>query len=417
MVEDDNPGIGEPPVSATYSEEVTIVITPAATGGDAIRPAVSDSLAAPRPKGHRVCRSEEIRPIPALAIPGNDSFQALRDQSKSTSTSGPLSFPPTSHTDFVQRQQQQNQVLHPNYLPSVYLPPSSTGKRRTSTYPTPTANPRVNFTELKGPNDLSFGNQSHGISLATVSDSPAAPTPKIHCPSPSKETRPLPAFATPVGFQEAHHSQSNSMSTSGPFIFPPSSHSHFIQRQQNQFLHPNYLPPATSASHLPPSSVGIRGMGPYPTATANPRVNFTEQVVDLDASLNGPGLGTQSLGVSSGSTGGLGLSVGMSPLGAEGIPGIGEPPVSAGYSEAVAITGRNTCNQAGGGGAPLHPAESSGGELAKQNITTETETANTSIPHRKQGAALNRHLGSGLVRSVRGLLRRRRKEEEEMRVC
>jgi len=89
--------------------------------------------------------------------------------------------------------------------------------------------------------------------------------------------------------------------------------------------------------------------------------------------------------------------------------------VSAGYSEAVAITGRNTCNQAGGGGAASHPAESSGGELAKQNITTET--ANTSIPHRKQGAALNRHLGSGLVRSVRGLLRRRREEEEEMRVC
>ena len=261
----------------------------------------------------------------------------------------------------------------------------------------------------------------------TVSDSLAAP--RIHRQSRSEEIRPLPAFATPVGFQ-AHHGQSNSMSTSGPFLFPPTSHTDFIQRQQQQFLHPNDLPSApsvqglqpphgrrslspmghyrrassgsrsgrgaevwgTQADHLPPSSVGIRRMSPYPTPSASPRVNYAE----LD-DLNDLSLGNQSLGLgnTAGSLGaGLGLSVGVSSVGAEGIPGIGEPPVSAGYSEEVAITGRNTYNQAGGGGdgASSHRAESvhsvSGGEqgpIAKQNVTTG-RTANASIRRRKQEA-------------------------------
>lgn len=144
----------------------------------------------------------------------------------------------------------------------------------------------------------------------------------------------------------------------------------------------------TQADHLAPTSVGIRRMSPYPTPSASPRVNFAEL-----EDLNDLSLGGQSLGITGGLGAGLGLSVGVSSVGAEGIPGIGEPPVSAGYSEEVAITGRNAYSQGGGGdGASSHRAESvhsiSGGEqgpIAKQNVTTG-RTANASIRRRKQEA-------------------------------
>jgi len=280
---------------------------------------------------------------------------------------------------------------------------------------------------------FTFGGNSGGDSLRrTVSDSLAAP--RIHRQSRSEEIRPIPAFANPAAAN--FHGQSNSISGTGPqFFFPSSSHTDFIQRQQQgQFLHPNDFPSSTStpglqtqggrslspgmghmrrassgsrsgrgaevwgtqADQLVPSSLNVRRMSPYPTPNASPRINYSDLEDLNDLGLNHVGT-TGGNNLSLGGGLGLGLGVGVSAVGVDGIPGIGEPPVSAGYSEEVAITGRNTyARDDVSSQVERHRAESvssltaldagiAQGPIAKQNVTTG-RTANASIKRRKQEA-------------------------------
>lgn len=219
-------------------------------------------------------------------------------------------------------------------------------------------------------------------------------------------------------------------------MFPPTSHSDFLQRQQQQFLHPNDLPAQSSSPGLQPArgrrslspghlrrassgsrsergaevwnrqpnqfqptQTGIRRMSPYPTPNASPGVHYSE-LEELGAGMGLGGVSDNNMGLGAGL--GLGLSVGVSSLGVEGIPGIGEPPISAGYSEEVAIAGRNSYNHGvdaasshGGGhgraesaaslAAIVNDANLAQGLIAKQNVTTG-RTANASIRRRKQEA-------------------------------
>ncbi len=259
----------------------------------------------------------------------------------------------------------------------------------------------------------------------SASDSLAAPR-LVHGKSRSEEIK----FVPPSGLQ-THHPQSNSISGTGGFWFPPTSHSDFLQRQQQQFLHPNDLPVQSSSPGLQPSrgrrslspghlrrassgsrsergaeawnrqpnqfqptQTGLRRMSPYPTPNASPGVHYSEL-----EELGLGGVAETNMGLGAGL--GLGLSVGVSSLGVEGIPGIGEPPISAGYSEEVAIAGRNSYNHGvdaasshGGGHGRAESAASlaaianenlSQGLIAKQNVTTG-RTANASIRRRKQEA-------------------------------
>ena len=80
--------------------------------------------------------------------------------------------PPSRHTSASSpspHPQQQNQLLPRNDLPSPISAselPSSI--RRMSLYPTPTASPIINFTELEELKDLSLGHQSPGIGLGST---------------------------------------------------------------------------------------------------------------------------------------------------------------------------------------------------------------------------------------------------------
>ena len=147
-----------------------------------------------------------------------------------------------------------------------------------------------------------------------------------------------------------------------------------------------------------PNTLGVRRMSPYPTPNASPRPNFAELEDLNDLSLSNVGLGNPAGGGGMGGGLGLGLGVGVSSAGVDGIPGIGEPPVSAGYSEEVAITGRSRyvareehqhhCRAESVGsmqGAGEGGRAASQGPVTKQNVTTG-RTANASIKRRKQEA-------------------------------
>jgi len=269
---------------------------------------------------------------------------------------------------------------------------------------------------------FTFGGNSGGDPIRrAVSDSLAAP--RYHRQSRSEDIRPIPT-STNAGY----HGQSNSISGTGPhFLFPPSSHADFIQRQQqSQFLHPNDLPSTSTPGlqpqgqrslspgmgHIRRASSGSRSgrgaevwgtqadqlaphantlgrrMSPYPTPSASPMVNYAELDEINDMGLNNVG---NNLGMGGGL--GLGLGVGVSSVGVDGIPGIGDPPVSAGYGEEVAITGRNAYARDDASSIGHHREESitslnagdSGGPVTKQNVTTG-RTANASIKRRKQAA-------------------------------
>lgn len=273
---------------------------------------------------------------------------------------------------------------------------------------------------------FTFGGDPGGDTIRrAVSDSLAAP--RIHRQSRSEDIRPIPTFANPAA---GYHGQSNSIAGTGnQYLFPPSSHGDFIQRQQNHFLHPNDLPSTNSTPHLQPqgrrslspntghlrrassgsrsgrgaevwgtqadqlappaNTLAVRRMSPYPTPNASPRINYAE-LDDLNDVGLGNNTGVNNLGLGGGL--GLGLSVGVSSVGVDGIPGIGEPPVSAGYSDEVAITGRNAYSRDDASGH--HRAESvssingdggTQGPVTKQNVTTG-RTANASIKRRKQEA-------------------------------
>ena len=71
--------------------------------------------------------------------------------------------------------------------------------------------------------------------------------------------------------------------------------------------------------------VAPRRMGPYPSPNASPRVRYTDLELDSDLTL---GNGDNKIG--SGTT--IGLGMGMSDL--------GEPFVSAGFTEEVALSRR-----------------------------------------------------------------------------
>ena len=126
-------------------------------------------------------------------------------------------------------------------------------------------------------------------------------------------------------------------------------------------------------------------MSPYPTPNASPRVRYTELELDPDLTLSGD---TKS--------GTMGLGIGMGDL--------GEPPVSAGFSEEVALSRRGS--YAGldtTGGSQKAESVASGGErsqsrqprsnvpdvlpaqVPKVNVTTG-RTANASHRRRKQDA-------------------------------
>ena len=256
-----------------------------------------------------------------------------------------------------------------------------------------------------------------------------------------------------------HHQQSNSMggttAASNTFLFPP-SHVDFItaqhqQQQQQQFLHPSHVPnnsqqhslsllsAAGSASNpnlslsasstrrsLTPAvghfrrassgtrsdrgaevwgSLGTQGhhgmtlaaprrMSPYPSPNASPRVRYEELELDLGLG-NGAGAGG---GGGGGGGGGLGLGIGLGDL--------GEPPVSAGFSEEVGLSGRGTYSGLDAGTGGSQKAESvvsnNNGErkprshlgtasdilpsqIPKVNVTTG-RTANASHRRRKQDA-------------------------------
>lgn len=271
---------------------------------------------------------------------------------------------------------------------------------------------------------------SNGDSIRrAASDSLAAPR-SVHGKSRSEEIR----FVPPGTDLQTHHPQSNSISGTGSFLFPPTSHGDLLQRQQQQlslqFLHPNDLPTQPSSSGLQasrgrrslspghlrrassgsrsergaeawdrpnqfPPTQGGRRMSPYPTPNASPGVHYS-QLDDLGVSMGLAGL-TNNMGLGSGL--GLGLSVGVSSLGVDGIQGIGEPPVSAGYSEEVAITDRSSYKHGldavsshGRGHSRADSATSiaaiageSQAPVVKANVTTG-RTANASIRRRKQEA-------------------------------
>ena len=176
---------------------------------------------------------------------------------------------------------------------------------------------------------------------------------------------------------QPQHGQSTSVSgapsSSGGFLFPPSSHTDFLQQQQGQgqqFLHPSStagtLPVRRSLSPGPghmrrassgtrSSAGGVRGaeawdytgglggsgqglsvnalgalgarrMSPYPSPNASPRVPYVDLVQD-DLDLGGGG-GAQGMGgyghahnLSMGSNGGMGMGPTLSGLGNMGMGG------------------------------------------------------------------------------------------------
>jgi hypothetical protein len=239
-----------------------------------------------------------------------------------------------------------------------------------------------------------------------------------------------------------HHQQSHSVGGNSNFLFPPSVDFH--TGQQQQYLHPSQVPPS-AASHQQPhglsllsaagsasnpnlslsssdshqpgmghfrrassgtrsdrgaelwGSLGTQGslaaprrMSPYPTPNASPRVRYTELELDPDL----------TLGSGDNKSGTMGLGMGMGDL--------GEPPVSAGFSEEVALSRRGSyagldSTIAGAGGSQKAESVASGGErsqtrqsrsnvpdvlpaqVPKVNVTTG-RTANASHRRRKQDA-------------------------------
>jgi hypothetical protein len=147
-----------------------------------------------------------------------------------------------------------------------------------------------------------------------------------------------------------------------------------------------------------------RRMSPYPSPNASPRVRYTDLELDPDLTLGDD----DNKGSGSGTTA-MGLGLGMGDL--------GEPPVSAGFSDEVALSRRGSyagldVTTAGGGGGGSQKAESvvSTGErsqsrqprssnvpsgsqtdvlstqvVPKANVTTG-RTANASHRRRKQDA-------------------------------
>ncbi|KAF5327750.1 hypothetical protein D9619_004734 [Psilocybe cf. subviscida] len=144
-----------------------------------------------------------------------------------------------------------------------------------------------------------------------------------------------------------------------------------------------------------------RRVSPYPSPNASPRVRYNE--LDggddgLDMSMSnmgmGGGMGGMGMGMPGHLGGGLNLGLpGNGPLGSLG-PEIGEPPVSAGYGEEVAIAGRRAYSRSrhddgassNGGGDDTSVGNGSAIEgVAKPTVTTG-RTANASIARRKQEA-------------------------------
>ena len=252
-----------------------------------------------------------------------------------------------------------------------------------------------------------------------------------------------------------HHQQSNSIggttAASTTFLFPPATD--FVAQHHQQFLHPSQVPHSANQQHslsllsaagsasnpnlslsaptrraLTPGighirrassgsrsdrgaeawGVGTHGpsgmllaaprrMSPYPSPRASPRVRYAE--LDLDPDLSLPGVGDNGGGGTMGLPMGLGLGLGD----------LGEPPVSAGFSEEVGLSGRGTysgLDASVGGSQKAESVVSNGGDRSRQsrgnipsaahtdmlpsqipkvNVTTG-RTANASHRRRKQDA-------------------------------
>ncbi|KAF8805438.1 hypothetical protein BYT27DRAFT_7258555 [Phlegmacium glaucopus] len=225
-----------------------------------------------------------------------------------------------------------------------------------------------------------------------------------------------------------HHHQSNSLggttAASASFLFPP-SHVDFLapQQQQQQFLHPSHVPnlinsssasssasisnqhglnllsangsasnpnlPISSSNNSPLpvrrslspgighfrrassgtrsdrgaevwGSLGSQGhhgmtlaaprrMSPYPSPNASPRVRYEELELDPDLSLGN--------GANGGLNGGGSMGLGMGD--------VGEPPVSAGFSEEVGLSGRGTYS-----GFDVTSAGAGGSQKAESVVST-----------------------------------------------
>ena len=250
-----------------------------------------------------------------------------------------------------------------------------------------------------------------------------------------------------------HHQQSHSVggtTAASNFLFPPNVDLH--TGQQQQFLHPSQVPPSASQPHslsllsaagsasnpnlslsssdnrrsFSPGmghfrrassgtrsdrgaeiwgSLGTQGtlaaprrMSPYPSPNASPRVRYADLELDSDLTF-----GNADNKSGSGTTMGLGMGMGD----------LGEPPVSAGFSDEVALSRRGSyagldATIVDGGGSQKAESVASGGErsqsrqphsnvpsgsqtdvlptqVPKVNVTTG-RTANASHRRRKQDA-------------------------------
>lgn len=222
-----------------------------------------------------------------------------------------------------------------------------------------------------------------------------------------------------------HHHQSLSVggtTAASDFLFPPNVE--YLTGQQHQYLHPSQVP--TSASHQQPHGLGLlstagsasnpnlslssdnhragmghfrrassgtrsdrgaelwgslgtqgtlaapRRMSPYPTPNASPRVRYTDLELDSDLTL---GTGDNKSG-----SGAMGLGMAMGDL--------GEPPVSAGFSDEVALSRRGSyagldATIAGAGGSQKAESVASGGERSQSRqprSASQTDVLNAQVP-------------------------------------
>ena len=275
---------------------------------------------------------------------------------------------------------------------------------------------------------------SHSL-RRSVSDAP-----RRHRQSRSEDIR-LPMHYTGnnnngLGHGRGHHQQSHSIGSTtaaSNFLFPPNVDFH--TGQQQQYLHPtqphslSLLSPAGSASNPNLSlsssdnqrssspgmghfrrassatrsdrgaelwgSLGTQGtltaprrMSPYPSPNVSPRVKYADLELDSDMTLGNGGSGTT-----------MGLGLGMGDL--------GEPPVSAGFSDEVALSRRGSYAGLDGGSQKAESVVSAGersqshqsgsnvpngsqtdllpAQVPKVNVTTG-RTASASHRRRKQVA-------------------------------